>query len=164
MESGDILLHKVPVMWLKDAKRHIKRTAVPLISVKVITYSSLMFPPHRKHACLNFRLPPKWPATKIQSNHMYTQILHKSPYRQSRFLTPLKLFWKSESHSVVSDSLWPMDYRVHGILQVRILKWVAIPFFRGSSQPRDRAQVSHIAGRFFASWATRQAPNSSNQH
>ena len=40
-------------------------------------------PPHRKHACLNFRLPPKWPATKIQSNHMYTQILHKSPYRQS---------------------------------------------------------------------------------
>ena len=47
----------------------------------------------------------------------------------------------------------PMDYTVHGILQVRILEWVAFPFFRGSSQPRDRTQVSHIAGTFFASRA-----------
>ena len=45
----------------------------------------------------------------------------------------------------------PMDYTVHGILQARILKWVAFPFSRGSSQPRDRAQVSHTAGRFFTS-------------
>ena len=45
----------------------------------------------------------------------------------------------------------PMDYTVHGILQVRILKWVALPFSRGSSQPRDRTQVSLIAGRFFTS-------------
>ena len=37
-----------------------------------------------------------------------------------------------------------MDYRVHGILQARILEWVAFPFPRGSSQPRDRTQVSHI--------------------
>ena len=47
-----------------------------------------------------------------------------------------------------------MDYRVHGILQIRILEWVAIPFSRGSSQPRDRTQISLIAGRFFTSWAT----------
>ena len=45
----------------------------------------------------------------------------------------------------------PMDYTVHGILQARILKWVAIPFSRVSSQPRDQTQVSHIAGRFFTS-------------
>ena len=38
---------------------------------------------------------------------------------------------------------------VHGILQARILEWIAIPFSRGSSQPRDGAQVSHIAGTFF---------------
>ena len=38
---------------------------------------------------------------------------------------------------------------VHGILQVRILEWVAIPFSRGSSQPKDRIQISCIAGRFF---------------
>ena len=52
----------------------------------------------------------------------------------------------------------PMDYIVHGILQARILEWVAIPFSRGSSQPRDRTQVSCIAGGFFTSWATREAP------
>ena len=38
---------------------------------------------------------------------------------------------------------------VHGILQARILEWVAIPFCKGSSQSRDQTQVSHIAGRFF---------------
>ena len=50
-----------------------------------------------------------------------------------------------------------MDYMVHGILQARILEQVAIPFSRGSSQPRGQTQVSHIAGRFFTSWATRKA-------
>ena len=45
----------------------------------------------------------------------------------------------------------PMDYTVHRILQARILEWVAFPFSRGSSQPRDQTQVSHIAGRFFTS-------------
>ena len=50
-----------------------------------------------------------------------------------------------------------MDYTVYGILQARILEWVAIPFSSGSSQPRGRTQVSHIAGGFFTSWATREA-------
>ena len=63
----------------------------------------------------------------------------------------------SESCSVVSDSLWPMDCIVHGILQARILVQVAFPFSRGSSQPRDRTQVSRIAGRFYTRWATRVA-------
>ena len=45
----------------------------------------------------------------------------------------------------------PIDYIVHGILQARILEWVAFPFSRGSSQPRDRTQVSRIAGSFFTS-------------
>ena len=63
------------------------------------------------------------------------------------------------SHSVMSDSLWPpMDYRspgssVHGILQARILEWVAISFSRGSSWPKDRTWVSCIAGWFFTIWA-----------
>ena len=50
-----------------------------------------------------------------------------------------------------------MDYTVHGILQARILEWVAFPFSRGSSQPRDQTQVSRITGRIFTSWATREA-------
>ena len=53
----------------------------------------------------------------------------------------------------------PMDYTVHGILQARTLEWVAIPFSRGSSQPSDWIQVSHIADRFFTSWATGKPKN-----
>ena len=54
----------------------------------------------------------------------------------------------------------PMNYRVHEILQARILGWVAFSFSRGSSQPRDQTQVSHIAGRFFTSWAKTETPMS----
>ena len=55
-------------------------------------------------------------------------------------------------------TLWnPVDDTFHGILQARILEWVAILFSRESLQPRDQTQVSHIAGRFFTSWATREA-------
>ena len=55
----------------------------------------------------------------------------------------------------------PMDYSppgssVHGILQARILEWVAMPSSKGSSQPRDPTQVSHSAGEFFTAWATRE--------
>ena len=46
---------------------------------------------------------------------------------------------------------------VHEILQARILKWVAIPFSRGSSRPRNRNRVSCIVGKFFTNWATREA-------
>ena len=48
-------------------------------------------------------------------------------------------------------------FSVHGTLQARILEWVAISFFRGSSRPRDQTQVSCIAGRCFNLWATREA-------
>ena len=46
---------------------------------------------------------------------------------------------------------------VHGILQARILEWVAISFSRGSSWARDRTRVSCIAGRFFTNWAIRKS-------
>ena len=69
---------------------------------------------------------------------------------------------ESESHSVVPDSFLP-----HGLQPARILcpqnspgqklKWVAVPFSRESSQPRDQTQISHIAGEFFTVWATRKA-------
>ena len=51
----------------------------------------------------------------------------------------------------------PMDYTVHGILQAGILEWVAFPFSRGFSQPRDQAQASCIAGGFYIGRATREA-------
>ena len=52
----------------------------------------------------------------------------------------------AQSCPTLSD---PVDNTVHGILQARILEWIAVAFSRGSSQPRDQTQVSHIAGVFF---------------
>ena len=73
------------------------------------------------------------------------------------------LFYESESvnHSVESDSLPPMACSlpvssVHGILQARILDWVAIPFSRRSSWPSDQIQFSCTAGRLFTIWPMRQ--------
>ena len=55
----------------------------------------------------------------------------------------------------------PPDCFVHGILQARILEWVAMPSTKGSSQPRDQTQVSCIASRFFTDWAHRKATRES---
>ena len=65
------------------------------------------------------------------------------------------------SRSVMSNSLRPVDCSppsssIHGILQARILEWVAISCSRGSSRPRDQTQVSHIAGRWFNLCSTRE--------
>ena len=87
-------------------------------------------------------------------------------YHQHLYLFPKLLYRPEEkrvcvSRSVVSDSLCDLtDYSppgssVHGILQARILEWVAIPFSRGSSWPRDWTWVSCTAGRSFPIWATR---------
>ena len=51
----------------------------------------------------------------------------------------------------------PPGSSVHGILQARLLEWVVMPSSRGSSQPGDQTQVSHMAGGFFTNWATREA-------
>ena len=59
----------------------------------------------------------------------------------------------AQSCLILCDS---MDNTVHGILQVRILEWVAFPFYRRFSQP-GITQVSSIAGGFFTSWVTREA-------
>ena len=65
--------------------------------------------------------------------------------------------WKSLSRVWLFAT--SVDYTVHGLLQGRILEWVASPFSRGSSQPRDQTQVSRIAGGFFTSCATREILN-----
>ena len=60
----------------------------------------------------------------------------------------------------MSDSLQPSSlpgFSVHGILQARILEWVATSFSGGSSQPRDQTQVSCMTGRFSTVWVTREA-------
>ena len=81
-------------------------------------------------------------------------------------LPVVELITQSESESEVAQSCQtlcdPMDCSlpgssVNGILQARVLEWIAISFSRGSSWPRDRTHVSHIAGRCFNLWATRKA-------
>ena len=79
--------------------------------------------------------------TEVSSNHNY--------------------HWKksgSVSRAVVFDFLWPHGL-IRGILQARILEWVAFPFSRVSSQPRDWTQVSRVAGGIFTTWTTREAHN-----
>ena len=63
--------------------------------------------------------------------------------------------------SVVSDSWWrsPPGFLLHGILQARIVEWVAMPSSKGSSWTRGRTRVSCIVGEFFTDWATREAPH-----
>ena len=72
-----------------------------------------------------------------------------------------ELNWKNEVKVKFAQSCStpcdPMYYTVHGILQARILEWVAISFSSGSSQPRYRTQVSHIEGGFFTICNTREA-------
>ena len=65
--------------------------------------------------------------------------------------------WVAQSYPTLCDPMDLPDSSVHGILQTRLLEWVAIPFSRGSSCPRDQTQVSCIAGGFFAVRATRGA-------
>ena len=90
------------------------------------------------------------------------------------FVTLRTIQWVSEIAQSCPTLCNPMDCSppgssIHGILQARILRWVAISFSRGSSLPRDRTQISRIAGRPFNPWVTREAPdnfwiNSSHLH
>ena len=104
---------------------------------------------------------------KVQSlvgQHVRSHMLHsvakiqKNPFYSTvcmYFLYFLLCESESQSRSVVFNSLWP--HIVHGILQARILEWVAFPFPRGSFQPKDQTQVSCIADRFSTVWATSDA-------
>ena len=64
----------------------------------------------------------------------------------------------AQSFSTLCDSMdcSPTVSSVHEILHAKVLEWVAISFSRGSSQPKDWAQVSCIAGRFFTNWINRE--------
>ena len=109
-------------------------------------------------------VPGLWPVLPLPLNRLESSKTWLSSSQETDVWCPRNtsaLFYLSESenHSVVSYSFRPQDCTVHGILQARILEWVAFPFSGGSSQPRDRTQVSHITGRFFTSWATGKPKN-----
>ena len=64
--------------------------------------------------------------------------------------------WSEVKVTQSCPTLQPLDYTVHGILQARTLEWVAFPFSRESSQPRNWTGISCIAGGFFTNWAIRE--------
>ena len=104
--------------------------------------------------CLNKAAILKASSKANVHHHRFYVALHWGTWRWWRF-----------RRSVVSDSCDPMDHSppgssVLGILQARILEWVAISFFRGSSRPRDRTRVSSTAGRLFPNWGIREARES----
>ena len=81
----------------------------------------------------------------------------KDVYCHLDYLTSMQSGNESVSRTVMSDSLQPMNCSlpgssIHGILQARIIEWVAISFSRGSSRPRDQTHIfciSCLADRFF---------------
>ena len=101
-------------------------------------------------------------STLLVMTKMHTETIrcHYIPIRMAKITKKLRVitilsYWRK----VILAQLFPtlcnsLDFSppgssVHGILQLRILPWVALSFSRGSFQPRDRTQVSHSAGRLF---------------
>ena len=100
----------------------------------------------------SFLIPiPKKGSTKECANHQTTVFISR----------PVK--GDAQSCPILWDPMdpGPPDSSVNGILQPRTPEWVAIPFSRASSQPRDWTRVFHITGRFFTVWATREALHAS---
>ena len=101
--------------------------------------------------------PNRW---ALLQAFIYTCSIRKEDFQHTLvyFLCCVEL-----SHLVVSDSATPWTGARQaplsmGILQAKILEWVAMPSSRGSFQPRDWTQVSRIAGGFFTVWVTKEAP------
>ena len=134
------------------------------------TWESFCYNRHSSKISFHF-LPPKWPSCQDSKYGCFPGWWAVYSIRQTpqdgvsllfSHISPVTSQERNVNVNVkVAQSCLtlckPMDYTVHGILQARILEWVAFPFSRGSSQPRDRTQVFHIAGGFFTSWATKEA-------
>ena len=120
-------------------------------SPKLTSIESVMPSSHLILCCPLLLLPPIPPCIRVFSNESALHIrwpkcwsfsLSISPSNEHPGLVSFRMDWL-----VVSNSLRPQGlYTVHGIFQARILEWVAFPFSRGSSQPRDQTQVSCITG------------------
>ena len=95
--------------------------------------------------------PVEWLVIKIghMTIHDSSPIFTESyQHCEDKKIPSFKRKWSEVKVTQSCPTLWDtIDYTVCGILQARILEWVAFPFSRGSSQPRDRTQVSLIAGK-----------------
>ena len=112
--------------------------------------------------CVSFRCAAQW--FRVFADIIHYRLLQDNGYISQWVCACVHMCMFSHVWLLVAP--WtaahcsPPGSSVHGIFQARVLEWVAISFSRGSSQPRDRTQVSHTAGRHFTVWATREAHNS----
>ena len=90
------------------------------------------------------KAPYSWLQLHILKLHLILYLRKEKKEKKAKSLSYVRFF----------ATPWTV---AHGILQARILEWVASSFSRGSSRPRDQTWVSHIAGRHFNLWATREA-------
>ena len=103
-----------------------------------------------------------WPELQAISSH--TCLCHHTYMHISISMTRCECVYIHVKVKVLVTQLClcdPMDCSppgssICGILQAGILEWIAMPFSKGCSQPRDQTWVSHMAGKFFSIWATRK--------
>ena len=140
-------LSKLTVIWTSCHPLKIRMKSGIGISESSLQSSVLNIPPFGEYTTLWLIYHPKSAAAakSLQSCPTLCDLIDDSPpgssihgIFQARVLEWVASAKWSESHSVVSD------YTVHGILQARILEWGALPFSRGSSQLKDRTQVSSM--------------------
>ena len=126
-----------------DSRGHPPMGSLPHAVIPPLATKPRGHPPMWSLTCEDMRSPVHMMTHSHRHPPMGSPTLRVSNSSRPMTKTPVKCEVKCESRSVVSDSL------VHGIFQARILKWIAFPFSRVSSQSRDRSHVSHIAGRRF---------------
>ena len=112
--------------------------------------------------CLNWNMGKQ---TMVNPHNEYYSIkrkklIHTNSLEKSQTQYACGLAKLLQSNSTLRDTLdlSPPGSPVHGILQARILKWVTVPSSGGSSQPRDRTQVSYICRWVLYQLATWEAP------
>ena len=120
----------------------------------ILTYREVIL----AHAWVNMNfMQLQQPVCGLSNRHCAPALISK----EKGILTGKKELWLSVSLSLARLFVTPWTAACQaplsmGILQSRILEWVAMPFSRGSSWPRDRTWVSCIAGGLFPVWATRE--------
>ena len=121
------------VPWLKNSLLYIKLLLLTLVFLFISVSILLIFPKSNEWSWLS--------------------------RRQISYMMKNMLVLVSQACSILCDPMdcGPPGSSVHGILQARMLEWVAILFSRGSFWPRDQTQVSCIAGTFSTIWSTREA-------
>ena len=143
---SSILLTNIILHWCKNAKGHERG----MIDSLVYLHTPLM------KSCRWYRVERKLSYFKWLTPSLLLIEIHPNG--------KVKVWSESEVTQSCPTLCDPVDCSppgssVRGILQARILAWVAISFSRGSSRPRDRTRVSQIAGRHFTIWATKGGIN-----